>query len=302
MTTLRGVYIQPKSEPIKKLYNLPTEIIVHILQFVDSESIVNLSKVSRILYNITMTNNWYQLYAPHNTRQIMTKISFMNISCQYASIKFAELTKLQKVETIFLDREWIENDNCEIIFYHLLSIGCKNIIFYFANDADKIYNYFPSEINYYYRYGHAPSPVGTKGPDHNYLSQSEIKYEKYNKKTHHEIFKNVSDIPKIYFEQFVQNICSNSRFAQGMHLYSSGYNQEDSIIFLCRVKNCPLSYSYDIKKSNRDNNKSQKQSNNKKKKLLRNKPITKLENYDNKIKKLKVQRPKPYIKTRIHRQ
>ena len=186
-----------------KFINLPTEIIVQILRMVSANDILNLSKVSRLLYNISTAFAWNQLYTPKNIRHVTTTFKFKNISFCECDIKLSDLLFLQNVETIFLSVHDYKNsyknsydyddDSVSKIFSHLSSIGCKNIVFHEFHDAVIMSKFFLPEINYYYYYNIEDIFLFLTHLRWFGLTRCEI----YNKNIHYDIFKNFDDYSKI---------------------------------------------------------------------------------------------------------
>ena len=198
MTTLRGICVSQKNIITgKKIVDLPVEIIVHILRFTDAVSIVNLSRVSWLFYNIATTYDWYQLYTPKETHHINTQIKFMNILYLNNYTCRNYLSKIKKIETIFInnDYEYLNNNIFEYVHIHSLRTECKNIIFNYQHNIVKqeIFLYLSPKINYYY----IDSFCEINSHIHQQLTEKNIFFEKYDMDIHFKINRKKEDYSKI---------------------------------------------------------------------------------------------------------
>ena len=181
--------------------DLPIELIVEILQTVDANDIVNISRVCRALYEICTTFDWCQLYTPTNIQSIATQIRFKNISFRRCKINLRDLVMIQSVETIFLhDFETNCEESTREIFQHLFNIGCKNIMFLLMIDVRDIYKYLSHRINYYY-YNRSIQIDRENSDILEYLNHNNTCYTKYCEKTRCKILHDYSEIKEFIVQQ-----------------------------------------------------------------------------------------------------
>ena len=224
MTTLRG-YISTMNKP-KKIIDLPVELIVQILQMVDARDIINISHVSRALYEICTGFDWCQLYIPPQIQYVATPIRFKNISFLECKIQLPDLMMLRNVETIFFyDIDIKDIASGGLVFEHLLNIGCKNIVFYQMCDIHIIHKYFLPQINYYYHT--QMEHLRLTDSVTKYLINHGICYNQYCKETHYEIFKNLSFFQKISKNNNISSNMNNNINSNMHHTYNTINNFEN---------------------------------------------------------------------------
>lgn len=178
------------SDFVKKITDLPPELILYIFKFVDIDSVLNLYSTCRYFNTLTLSFRWQKPFCVINKYDLlMLKLfQFMNVIID-PNLDIFLLNRLDTTKNI--NNLYIINHNsssscksCQNydfdgvkIVMKLVGKNSDNIVFYNMNNYDNFKSFLRKRVNYYYLNNDATACQGIKKFNANIYKDSVKDYE-----------------------------------------------------------------------------------------------------------------------------